>query len=101
MIPRRRRPMKKGRKRIKLHNEAKIPEGGSILSDLSNKKNTSNSPTRFHRKHYKKKWFETKKKKIAETEKTVFCNHFKINLQEIKTQNFNFIYLFILFLQNN
>jgi len=42
MIPRRRRPMKKGRKRIKLHNEAKIPEGGSILSDLSNKK-----------KHYK------------------------------------------------
>jgi len=40
MIPRRRRPMKKGRKRIKLHNEAKIPEGGSILSDLSNKKNT-------------------------------------------------------------
>lgn len=63
MIPRRRRPMKKGRKRIKLHNEAKIPEGGSILSDLSNKKNTSNSPTRFHRKHYKKNGLKPKKKK--------------------------------------
>lgn len=74
--------MKKGRKRIKLHNEAKIPEGGSILSDLSNNKNTTNSPTRFPRTH-SKNWFEIKKIK-AETEKTVFCNHFKIKLARNK-----------------
>lgn len=34
MLPRSRSPMKKGRKRIKFHNEAQNPVGGSIHSDL-------------------------------------------------------------------
>jgi hypothetical protein len=38
MVPKTRRPMKKGRKWIKLNNEAQNPEGGSIKSDLYTKK---------------------------------------------------------------
>jgi hypothetical protein len=40
MVPKTRRPMKKGRKWIKLNNEAQNPEGGSIKSDLYTKKKT-------------------------------------------------------------